>query len=319
MASDLMRLASFQRIFGPNNIPSSGNPSALGLPEEGPASKAYRDFLGQPIPSRYDFAPSKLDRLGAILSGVSAGITQGGPAGMEAGQSALERPYRTALQDYSLRGGQLGEAARAEESAADTRFKNALALSKYETSKATEDRLANVADAQIKNYESLIGAREQDLISKGWTPTVDKITGQRIYTRVNPLTGQVDTIKGDKVEETPEEESARKLKENTNLAGIRFGFGKKLFDYEEAGREETAKRRESRAEGRELSKEQRAKLEREARDRSDIYRESAARALVYRDIISKNPKFEKYFDLEKMTHSPEVEPAVQQAMKARGF
>jgi len=83
----------------------------------GPAFQKYNDYLNTASPSRDDpqFQPGKMQRLSAILAGVSEGVRHGGGAGYKTSQDILDEPYNQAQQDYKLQGDKLGTAAGIEE------------------------------------------------------------------------------------------------------------------------------------------------------------------------------------------------------------
>lgn len=68
----------------------------------------------QNIPVRQDYAPSKLRRIGAALAGLSAGWRGGPVEGITASEGFNEIPYQRALQDWSVRGKGLQDAAGLE-------------------------------------------------------------------------------------------------------------------------------------------------------------------------------------------------------------
>lgn len=68
--------------------------------KEGPAASAYRQHLST-MPQYQQ--PTKMNRVGAALVGVSEGLRSGGAAGFQAAQEATQAPYRRALDEWGLK------------------------------------------------------------------------------------------------------------------------------------------------------------------------------------------------------------------------
>lgn len=83
----------------------------------GPAYQKYTDFLNSQNPSRDDprYKPGKMDRVAAILAGVSEGARHGGAAGYKAAGDILDDKYNEAQKDYKLQGDKLATSAGIEE------------------------------------------------------------------------------------------------------------------------------------------------------------------------------------------------------------
>lgn len=145
-------------------------PLDRGQYQEGPMMERYRQFLESGIPNRQDFAPGKMDRLGAILSGVSSGA-RGGP-GFETARNQLERPYNQALMDREMRGKELSEGAKLEYDRSNEGYNRFLEERKVKTGERNAESLA-------LNSSSLSNTRDrrldlQELIASGKATDEDK-------------------------------------------------------------------------------------------------------------------------------------------------
>lgn len=87
----------------------------------GPANQGYKDFLQAPPPSRDDYKPGKLNRLSAVLAGISTGAKGGD--GYRAAQSILDDPYNEAMGDYKNRHDRLATGAGLEDKEVNNKVK----------------------------------------------------------------------------------------------------------------------------------------------------------------------------------------------------
>src|SRR4051812_22664937 len=87
----------------------------------GPANKAYRDFLDKDIPQENNFKPSPVQRIGAILSGISA--TTQGKDGYSTARNIVDEPYDSEVGRWKLRGDKLAKGADLEEKDINNRVK----------------------------------------------------------------------------------------------------------------------------------------------------------------------------------------------------
>lgn len=115
--------------FGPTRPDITTAPQAAPQPSipqrtEGPATANYRQFLEQGAPTRDQFQPSKIDRLGAVLTGVAAGAKGGN--GFGAAQNQLDEPYNQAYGDYAAKAGLLEKGAGLEASTAQAQHRDAM-------------------------------------------------------------------------------------------------------------------------------------------------------------------------------------------------
>ena len=65
-------------------------------------------------PQRESYRPTKLSRLGAMMTGAGVGLSEGPSRGIAAGQAQLHRPYMEARQDWMDKSGPLEHAAQLE-------------------------------------------------------------------------------------------------------------------------------------------------------------------------------------------------------------
>tara|TARA_R110000868_G_scaffold16913_3_gene74948 strand:- start:480 stop:1535 length:1056 start_codon:yes stop_codon:yes gene_type:complete len=202
--------------------------SRLANAPSGPANQKYKDFLDSAEPSRADYEPSKMQRFGAILSGVGGG-------GIERTQSILDRPYNEAMEARNRQGGILKAGADVE----NNDFKSRIGMMKDISDAANVDadnkRADFVAESTIAKNRKQVEQMDYTMKNSGFTATTNN-EGFRIYT--SP-TGEVRNT-GIKVAQSP----AEKLADQKNLAqfgsNLTFGRNKSLFDYEQPIRESAA-------------------------------------------------------------------------------
>lgn len=269
--------------------------SKLANAESGPANKKYRDFLDTAEPSRADFAPNKMARLGAILSGVSESVSKGGFAGARTTQALLDRPYEEALDsrnrqrdilksgaelennDFKGRIGMLKDITDAQDKAADNKRADTLAQSTIE--------------ANLKRMEKM----DYDMKNGGFTATVD-IHGNRIYTNAN---GEVRNT-GIKVAQSPEE----KMADNKNLAnynsGLTLGRQLNFFNTTNPITNQQANGRVQMGIDAASQRQQSGQNFTTNRDRMDPNRQYSQEYLAARQVIASNPGIEEDFDPKTM-------------------
>lgn len=176
--------------------------------QDGPAKKAYKDFLAEPEPRKEDFKPTKMNRLAAILSGASDGMRRGAGAGFETAQGILNRPYDEAMGERIRRAKQLEAGYKVEDGDFKDKVlaaKTALDSKKFDATEARNERRDALNE---KNVNSQIAARDADMKTKGFTSGVD-IRGERFYQRIGPDGVTPETIyTGIKVNQSPEERMA---------------------------------------------------------------------------------------------------------------
>jgi len=312
--------------FRPPNISLSSQPSndEIEYNNEGPATKAFRDFLATSVPSREQFKPSKTQRLAAILSGLGAGI-RNPSAGPQAAYDVLDRPYQQEMERFQLRGEQLAKAADLEQRTSATGLRNFIDVSRLTKDLQTENRLQGTAEAQMKNYQSLIDERGRRLITEGWSPRLNEMTGVLEYHRINPITGQPETRGGNKIGQSIEEETKSEIGKAGRLSDITLGRQKKYFDFANpqiTGRQESLARLNNQLIS---DRQERTRLAQEARDAKNPNREIAAKRLVLMEIIEQYPNYSDDIDLESGTFNSEsryasnIRNLINQKLRQRGF
>src|SRR5207248_6431777 len=126
---------------------------------EGPAQSQYRQFLSQQLPSKEQYKPGAISRIGAILSGLSTGITRGAGEGYATARGILDEPYREALESYKLQAGRLGEAAKVEQENELNRVKLARDILESQDRQRRAAIEEQVGRGRIANWESLAKSR----------------------------------------------------------------------------------------------------------------------------------------------------------------
>lgn len=181
---------------------------------DGPVTKQYRDFLAAEAPTKEQFKPGKIDRIAAILSGVGEGISSKSPArGYSVMQSILDEPYKEAVSKYQDKNDRLSKGAKLEGDSSDHRRQIAKDILDYQHKDTDDERSAKLADVTERNSESAIAKRNADLLAAGWNKSEDDISGETIYTKLNPITGQIETRRGPKTKLTPNEIFQNRSKE----------------------------------------------------------------------------------------------------------
>src|SRR3990167_1355657 len=162
------RISPFDNVqFGNNENGMNENPQNMmsqrtSLEDqyrEGPMMSKYREFLSQGLPNRGDYSPSKMNRLGAALSGISVGA-QGGP-GFETARDQLDRPYNQAMMDRETRGKELSSGAKLEYDLNNERYNRTLEERRIATGEKNAESLASNRGS-LSNYRT----RRQDLQEK---------------------------------------------------------------------------------------------------------------------------------------------------------
>ena len=160
----------------PKPAPTSAlNPttSALDMPDmsmfdQGSASKAYRAHLDR-MPNREDYQPGIMGRIGAALAGGAAGWKDP-MEGVKVGKTLHDMKYNNAIDNYSMQGAGLKEAADLENQDMDNKMKY---INDYRTRAIAQAKQADDA----RNTTSLIAQREaevNDLKNKNWRETYNE-------------------------------------------------------------------------------------------------------------------------------------------------
>lgn len=137
-------------------VPQSNNSST----EEGPMTSNYRKFLGEGTPKREDFQPTKMDRLGSILSGVAAGSVKGGD-GYGTARNQLDEPYNKAMKDRLARGNELEAGANLENSDEKERYNRVLEDKKLAIAKQNADSLESNRDSLADSRTRRLNLQEK--------------------------------------------------------------------------------------------------------------------------------------------------------------
>jgi hypothetical protein len=146
--------------------------------KQGPAMDAYSKYLEQGFPDRQEYAPSKISRLAAILSGASAGF-RNPSEGVSVTRSILDEPYNRAVEKYRFEGQRLKEGAALEEAKSRTQLAN---IDKI-TDNARQERKT---ESDIKAQEILNRSREL-----GMEKTQKELGLIGIETHTDPTTGNL--------------------------------------------------------------------------------------------------------------------------------
>src|SRR5439155_18781858 len=173
----------------------------------------YRQFLSQQLPSKEQFKPGAISRIGAILSGLSTGITRGAGEGYATAQGILDEPYREGLERYKLQAGRLGEAAKVEQENELNRVKLARDILESQDRQRRAAIEEEVGRGRIANWESLAKSRGNS--KPVGSSYLDLNTGIRYQNMQNPDTGEITAVRLGKFGRTTQEE--------IGLAGGRAG------------------------------------------------------------------------------------------------
>lgn len=178
----------------------------------GPAQKKYADFLNTG-PNRDDYKPTKVNRLAAILAGVSDGVKHGGGAGYKTATDILDQPYNEAQTDYDTQAKKLAAGANIEEKDMGRRVKLYQDMTQAERDKAkdTETNRHNLAtEGNSKLRAERTGLHYSDI--------TDPNTGHRKTTVIGPDAKTIGNIDLGKGALTPQEQ----IKEAGDKAGAAF-------------------------------------------------------------------------------------------------
>lgn len=162
----------------------------------GPANQRYKDFLGTPAPKRDDYQPGKMNRLAAVLSGISAGA-QGGN-GFKAANDVLDDPFNEATADYKNQASRLSEGA------------------------GQEDKETN---NKVKTYRDFV----TDQHNRGLLDIASQREGREAKATDADIKYKQARVLGI---ETPEQKKQRELDVAKGRADATFNNNKNLFDYE---------------------------------------------------------------------------------------
>lgn len=135
--------------------------------QSGPSNQRYKDFLGEGMPQREDFKPSKMNRLTAVLAGASDGIQRGGGEGYKTAQGILDEPYNEAIGDYKNKASRLEAGANLEDKETNNKVKTYRDYVTDQQNKRRDDialqtlaETSRVNNGRLKNWESEASSRE---------------------------------------------------------------------------------------------------------------------------------------------------------------
>lgn len=124
-----------------------------------PAQAKYRDFLTNNVPTRDQYAPSKMTKLSAMLAGMSEGVRHGAGSANAIQQSILDSGYNDATADYKMQGDRLKGAADLEERDMLNRVKTYRDVLGDQANLRKSEKDNKLADAQIEDINSKIETR----------------------------------------------------------------------------------------------------------------------------------------------------------------
>lgn len=186
----------------------------------GPAQQRYRDFLQENEPDRADFQPSRMTRLGAILSGTGEAFRGNAVGGRNLEHDMLERPYNNAMLDYKSKGDKLAKSADLEEKDIHNRILTFRDIIQQQNDDA---RNANVAAGITSRSDTA----DKDRALKGWQSGINKETGMPYSYRVNPDDGEIEFKQGTtKVGPTTDEIQKNKMAIEKSKADARMAIEK---------------------------------------------------------------------------------------------
>jgi hypothetical protein len=217
--------------------PSSGSSSSsdlaalyksmMNLPE-GAAQAQYRQFLSQNLPTKEQYKPSKISRVGAILSGISEGLTKGAGAGYATAQGILDQPYREALSNYQLQSQRLGTAAKLEQEDVLNKVKLARDVLEERDRAAETARKSTETQGRIANWQSQALARQG--IKTAGPGHVSAITGhlmQPVYDSKSP--NGIRILDLGQIGRTEQQQLGFEGRRAGAQAGARFPFESRLL------------------------------------------------------------------------------------------
>lgn len=120
--------------------------------EAGPAQQRYSKFLDEETPNRENFKPSKMNRLAAMLTGISEGISHGAGSGARTAREMLDEPFQGAMDEYKLKADKFAKGAELEERNVGNRVKTLWDTLRYNQELNREEANAPLRDAQTKYY-----------------------------------------------------------------------------------------------------------------------------------------------------------------------
>jgi hypothetical protein len=137
---------------------------------ESPDMDRYREHI-RSMPQQEDFQPGKMDRLGAILSGVGESVRSGPAAGFEASRRQLRAPYDEAMYDWGTGANQYSQLAQMEQDEAQYQMQYNNPLDAYD---AETRRQTSTTGANRLNWDVATGNRAYDERVRQFNQTYDR-------------------------------------------------------------------------------------------------------------------------------------------------
>jgi hypothetical protein len=180
-------------IFGPDR---SGVPD-ISVPENdefsmldriynapSPALEQYKRHIAS-MPSREQYQPGKMGRVGAALVGAAEGLNRGAGAGYMASRSMVEEPYMRAMDEYKNRGASLGALADIEQNDVKSKLSMAKQVSdtKREDQKAAAQILRWAAQNKLNDAQATKALADAGIVGK--SIQTNKDTGELEIVNIN--------------------------------------------------------------------------------------------------------------------------------------
>ena len=164
-----------QRFDTPSDFSPRPNPPPMQMggysPRyESPDMDRYREHI-RSMPQQEDFQPGKMDRLGAILSGVGESVRSGPAAGFEASRRQLRAPYDEAMYDWGTGANQYSQLAQMEQDEAQYQMQYNNPLDAYD---AETRRQTSTTGANRLNWDVATGNRAYDERVRQFNQTYDR-------------------------------------------------------------------------------------------------------------------------------------------------
>jgi hypothetical protein len=186
---------------------------------QGPMTRRFSDYLSQPPPTKEQYKPSKMNRLGAILGGASEAYFRGPGAGLKYKEAILDRPYQEAMNRHVLLGKQLEQAAGIESKNLGRAASVARTATTAETAAETNRIKAIQAETQARHLESADATAAANAVQRGWKTHTNPVDGHLIFSKPKP-DGTIQTVDGGKAGESLSERAKRILEEKVAVEGV---------------------------------------------------------------------------------------------------
>jgi hypothetical protein len=293
-------------------VSNVSRPRFQGVEPESSAISAFKEYLSQ-APSRADYSPSFMNRVGAALSGFGIGLRDP-VAGLQATTSLLEQPYRQALEEYGQRGQRLGALAEIEASSNKSRLESQKQLMDYMDKMTDNERatfLANIQAGEFglkqqqfeytKGRDIIKDQQEREALeARGWESFTDNEGTEYL---VNPITNERKTL-GPSAKRTEMGIASRRAGAAETSAGAAWQNAiTNRRELEEVGIPRVGLEGERVGiSGRAEDRRERESAERVLNmGRIDPRDDMMAEIAAARELINKNPEYASYYDFTKGT------------------